>query len=103
MCTTKYYRCRRCNHHWLVLISPCGFGMNLSTCPMFQDGALNWVSRLPPHRVKWWAPIGQCIHCDLDTYDVNFTRMIKSVRNGVRVGLAPSKKHPGVDLGCRVM
>ncbi len=77
---------------------PCAPGMGFSTCPLFFDGNI----KPQPPTIK--ATRTACpIHDMKGNYDRNKSRMVVSVKHGMRWGWGPSKKDPGVDIGCVLM
>lgn len=49
-----------------------------------------------------WSNI-PCPKHNLGCYDLNYTRMVVDVKNGVRWGLGPNKTDPGIEFQCSVM
>ena len=76
-------------------MTPCAEGRNFSNCPSFANGK----ARRPESLKRSHAPEKSCPKCDKkDNYDGNTTRMVKDVRQGIKVGTGPSRSDPGVDM-----
>jgi len=97
MCTTKYYKARKCGHRWLAIETPCGWGKGFSNCETFDGRA-----HRPPK--TYWAPEDACPYHDLKgEYDFNKTRMIESIKYGFKIGPTPDQGDPGVNIMCCVI
>ncbi|KAK7533662.1 hypothetical protein IWX49DRAFT_310641 [Phyllosticta citricarpa] len=110
MCQTSYLRSTTCHHHWLSLVQPCAPGFNLSNCSVYGNRAVVRVSQLPPHPVHEIAAPHSCPMCDFGgSYNRDRMRIVRSTRNGFRVGRGPGWDDLGFDVrrggavGCRVM
>ncbi|KAF2459259.1 hypothetical protein BDY21DRAFT_187371 [Lineolata rhizophorae] len=98
MCLARIYKSVDCKHMWLVLLESCGPGMDLRTCPIFTCDSL-WISdSLPDHEVfpttRSYCP--RCLYGH--HYDYRYNRIIRRIRTGVRIGLGPGARDPGVDV-----
>ncbi|KAK8197204.1 uncharacterized protein BKA78DRAFT_74034 [Phyllosticta capitalensis] len=109
MCQTDFFRSPTCHHHWLSLVQPCAPGFDLSNCSVYADRAVIKVSQLPPHPVREIARPHSCPLCDYrGRYDRAQMRIVRSTRNGIRIGRGPGWDDPGVDVRrgdakCQVM
>lgn len=102
MCRTNLYQSYSCRHCWLELVKRCEPDRDLSTCCQYQDNAVNWVNRLPPHRRKLVdRPCPECVFGR--QYPRHAFLMVRAIRNGVSFGSGPSRLDSGYDCFCAVM
>lgn len=85
----------------MIIDEPCGPGMGFDNCATFHDR--RWtIFRIGPEDLAWeWDRV--CPWHDLLDYDYNRMRIIKKIKDGIRVGLGPSKADLGFDVRCCVM
>lgn len=102
MCTVKKTMCRKCRKRWFRLVSPCGEGKNLETCPSFKDK--RWRSEQQYSTTMVNAD--NCPSCTPAKYDGNQTRFIQSESKGVKFGLRPPRptaEDPNIKIICCTM
>ncbi|KAL8984860.1 MAG: hypothetical protein Q9205_001273 [Flavoplaca limonia] len=102
MCTVKKTMCRKCRKRWFKLVSPCGEGKNLETCPSFKDN--RWRSE--QQYTTAMVNADNCPSCTPAKFDGNQTRFIESESKGVKFGLRPPRPtagDPNVKIYCCTM
>jgi hypothetical protein len=94
-----------CMHRWLQLQRPCGYGMNLLTCPMFWCNSVTLMTNLPAFPTTTVPENDYCPQCHRLGHAREYIRIMRKSRRGVRFGMGPSKSHgPGVEIGwCNTM
>ncbi|KAK4968087.1 hypothetical protein LTR28_002313, partial [Elasticomyces elasticus] len=84
----------------LTLRTPCRPSRNLLNCPDFTSRQPGGPAAFPK-KPGYWAPEGVCPWCDLKgEYDMRFVRVVRMRWMGIRIGLGPGRRDPGVDVVC---
>ena len=81
MCTTKHFKSRNCEHKWLEIDTPCGYGKGFSTCSSFHGGTRARAAACPTFHS---ATKSDCPwHGLKGNYDFNYVRMVEGRRYGL--------------------
>ncbi|EHA53882.1 hypothetical protein MCOR27_007058 [Pyricularia oryzae] len=98
MCQAAMFKDPSCKCQWMAIVQPCWPGFGFNNCPTFFNG----ITKEAPPFIK--ATKICCPKHDLEgMYDRNLIRMVVKVEKGLRWGMGPDERDPGVDIKCAVM
>lgn len=99
MCTTKQFKSRDCDHKWLEIDTPCGYGKGFSTCSSFHCGTRARAAAYPKF---YSATKDDCPwHGLKGNYGFNCIRMVE--RSRYRICLLDNRATVSAVICCAIM